>query len=60
VPILNRGLVVEYADGNFQEINIDGTKYEQLNNGYILASVNPNANRAIVTVMGYLVENTVA
>jgi hypothetical protein len=51
---------MESSDINLQEININGTKYEQLNDGYILASVNPNANRTIVTVMGYLVENTLA
>ena len=39
------------------EMNINGTKYEQLRDGYILASVVPNANRTIVMVEGYLVEN---
>lgn len=41
-----------------QEINIGGgTNYTTLRNGYIMASINPNANQTEVAVHGYLVEN---
>ena len=42
---------------DIQEINIGGAKYQQLANGYILASLNANANGTAVTVQRYLVEN---
>jgi hypothetical protein len=29
-----------------------------LNDGYVLASVNPNKERTVVTVEGFLVQNT--
>lgn len=34
-----------------------GTKYTSLSDGYILASVNANANRTAVAVQGFLVVN---
>lgn len=34
-----------------------GDRYKALRNGFIIAAVNPNANRTLVQVQGYLVEN---
>ena len=33
------------------------SKYQPLTTGYILASISPDANRTVVTVEGYLVQN---
>lgn len=39
------------------EVHISGGEhYDALNTGFILASVNPNAERTVVTVEGHLVE----
>lgn len=43
-----------------QELTIGGAKYKSLREGYILASVNANANRTAVAVQGFLVVNTLA
>ncbi|MCJ1462728.1 hypothetical protein MMC07_001331 [Pseudocyphellaria aurata] len=40
------------------ELTIGGAKYKSLRDGFILASVNANANRTAVAVQGFLVENT--
>lgn len=43
---------------NPQELSIGGAKYKALRDGFILASVNANANRTAVAVQGFLVVNT--
>ena len=54
----SRGLRV-LADNRLQEIDIGGgAEYQSLRDGYILASINPNAQQTEVAVHGYLVENT--
>jgi hypothetical protein len=47
------------ADRIEQQIHVGGAKYKQLNDGYVLATVNSNKNRNAVVVQGFLVENLI-
>ncbi len=40
-----------------QVINVGGDRYKILRDSFILASVNPNANKTAVNVRGYAVTN---
>lgn len=54
------GIGTQAAQVTRIELTIGGAKYKSLREGYILASVNANANRTAVAVQGFLVVNTLA
>ncbi|KAK4939349.1 hypothetical protein LTR10_020336 [Elasticomyces elasticus] len=52
------GVGLTYEQVTRIELYIGESRYSELSNGFILATVNPISNRTIAYVEGYLVQNT--